>query len=84
MQWSEIRKQYPDVFILLSDLVEEKISATCARIVAGTVVQVSQDAKAIRAAYQDYQRRGQRVIYALPTTPEEFIVEDVPLMGRHL
>jgi hypothetical protein len=82
MQWSEIRQQYPDAFILLSDLVEEKISATRSRIVAGTVVQVSPDAKAIRAAYQQCQRLGQHVIYALPTTPAEFIVEDVPLMGR--
>ncbi len=82
MQWSEIRQQYPDAFILLSDMVEERISATRSRIIAGTVVQVSHDAKAIRAAYQQCQRLGQQVIYALPTTPAEFIVEDVPLMGR--
>lgn len=82
MKWSEIRKTYPDAFILLSDLVEEKIAANTYRVLEGTVVKVSQDAKEIRAAYQDCQRRGQQALYALPSTPEEFIVENVPFMGR--
>lgn len=28
MKWSEIQKQYPDKFILLGDISEEKISET--------------------------------------------------------
>ena len=43
MQWTEIRRQYPNSFILPGDPVS--------------------------------------VIYALPGTPEDFIVEDVPFMG---
>ena len=81
MKWPDIRKQYPNKFILLGDLVEEKISETHRRIVAGTVLQVSDDAKEIRKAYRAYQQKGQEVIYSLPSTPQEFVVEDVPFMG---
>ena len=81
MQWTEIRRQYPDTFILLGNLVEEKISDTRCRIVAADVLQVSDDAREIRKAYQRYTQEGKSVIYALPATPEDFIVEDVPFMG---
>lgn len=81
MKWLEIRKQYPDKFILLGDLVEEKISETHCRIVEGTVLYVSDDAKKIRKVYQNYQQQGKEVIYSLPGTPQEFVVEDVPFMG---
>ena len=81
MQWTEIRQQHPNTFILLGDLVEEKISDTKCRIVAGDVLQVSDNAKEIREAYQRCIQEGKSVIYALPGTPEEFIVEDVPFMG---
>ena len=81
MKWPDIRTQYPDKFILLGDLVEEKISETHRRIVEGTVLQVSDDAKEIRKAYQNYQKQGKEVIYSLPSTPQEFVVEDVPFMG---
>jgi hypothetical protein len=81
MQWTEIRRQYPDKFILLGELVEEKISDTTCRIVAGDILQVSDNAKEIRKTYQEYTQRGKSVIYALPGTPEDFIVEDVPFMG---
>ncbi|MCP4404689.1 MAG: hypothetical protein GY801_46220 [bacterium] len=81
MQWVGIRRKYPDTFILLGNLVEEKISETKCRIIAGDVLQVSDDAKEIREAYQRYTQKGKSVIYALPGTPEEFIVEDVPFMG---
>lgn len=81
MQWTEIRRQYPNRFILLGDPVEEKISDRTYRIVAGDILQVSDDAKEIRKSYQAYTQQGKSVIYALPGTPEEFIVEDVPFMG---
>ncbi len=82
MKWTDIRRQYPDAFVLLSDLVEERIAANTFRIVEGSVLKVSQDAKEIRAAYQECLRRGQQALYALPSTPEEFIVENVAFMGR--
>lgn len=81
MKWSDIRKQYPNKFILLGDLVEEKISEHQNQILEGTVLHVSDDAKEIREAYQQCQQQGRQVIYALPCTPQDFIVEDVPFMG---
>jgi len=45
MQWAEIRRQYPNTFVLLGDLVEEKTSETTCRIVAGVVLKVSDNAK---------------------------------------
>jgi hypothetical protein len=81
MQWLEIRKQYPSAFILLGDLIEEKISETHYKILEGTVLKVSDDAKEIREAYQRYHKQGMQVIYALPSTPQDFIVENVPFMG---
>ena len=45
MKWSEIRRQYPDKFILLGDLVEEKISKTKVKVVEGKVLKVSDDFK---------------------------------------
>ena len=81
MRWTEIRRQYPDQFILLGDLVEEKISETQYKIVEGTILKVSDDAKEIRKAYQQNVQQGAQVIYALPSTPQNFIVENVPFMG---
>ena len=81
MKWSEIRRQYPDKFILLGDIVEEKISDTKYRIIAGTILKVSDDAQEIRRLYQDHKQKGDKVIYALPITPLDFIVENVLFMG---
>ena len=81
MKWSDIRSQYPNKFILLGDLVEEKISAREVRILRGLVLEVSDEAKEIRRMYQLYRKQGHNVIYALPSTPHELIVEDVLFMG---
>ncbi|MCP4456934.1 MAG: hypothetical protein GY816_02740 [Cytophagales bacterium] len=40
MKWSEIRTLYPDKFILLGDIVEEKISETEYRITEGNILKV--------------------------------------------
>jgi hypothetical protein len=81
MKWSEIRAQHPDKFILLSDIVEKKVSDNAVKIMEGTVLKVSDEAKEIRALYQVYKKQGLNVIYALPSTPQEFVVENVPFMG---
>lgn len=81
MKWLEIRKQYPDKFILLADIVEEKITDTKFRILEGRIIKVSDDPKEIRKAYQDYRKKGVNVIYSLPGTPRDFIVEDVLFAG---
>jgi hypothetical protein len=78
MKWLEIRKQYPDKFILIGDIVEEKISETQSKIVEGRILGVSDTGKEIREAYQQYKKKGKEVLFSLPTTPEEFIVENAP------
>ncbi len=81
MKWSDIRKQHPGSFILIGDLVEERISEGRTRIAGGRILKVSANAKEVREAYQQYKQKGMEVLYSLPTTPEEFIVENVPFKG---
>jgi hypothetical protein len=81
MKWSEIRMQYPDKFILLGDISEEKISETESRIAEGKILKISDDGKEIRKAYQEYRKKGINVIYSLPSTPHDFIIENVLFMG---
>ena len=81
MKWSKIRQLYPDKFILLGDLVEERISETKYQIISGSILKVSDDNKEIRKAYKEYKRKGTNVLYSLPSTPKEFIVENVPFKG---
>jgi len=81
MKWLEIRKQYPDKFILIGDIVEENISETKSKIIGGKILRISDNGKEIRQAYQKFKQKGINVLYSLPTTPEEFIVENVPFKG---
>ncbi len=81
MKWSEIKKQYPDSFILMDNIVEEKISENKSRLLEGNIVQVSQNPKTIRLLYQEYKQKGIEVLYTLPSTPENFIIENVPFMS---
>jgi len=81
MKWSEIRKQYPNKFILIGDILEETISETQSKIIEGKVLKISDNGKEIRQAYQQCKQKGLNVLYSLPTTPEEFIVENVPFKG---
>ena len=79
MKWFEIRKQYPDKFILIGDIIEEQISETQSKIVEAKILKVSDNGKEIRKAYRQCKKKGMEVLYSLPTTPEEFIVENEPL-----
>ncbi len=81
MKWSEIRSKYPGKFVLLGNIAEEKISETEYRITGGKVLKVSDDAKEIRKAYQNSRKKDMNVIYSLPTTSHDFIVENVPFRG---
>lgn len=81
MKWSKIRQQYPDKFILLGDIVEEKISETKYKIIEGRVLKTSDSGKEIREAYHDYNNKGMNVLYSLPSTPQDFIVENVLFKG---
>ncbi|MBU0700062.1 hypothetical protein KKE26_02005 [bacterium] len=81
MQWLEIRKQYPNKFVLIGEIVEEKMSETQSKILEGTVLKISDNGKEIRQVYQQYKHKGKEVLYSLPLTPEEFIVENIPYKG---
>lgn len=81
MKWSEIRKQYPNKFVLIGEIVEEKMSETQSKILEGTVLRISDNGKEIRRVYQQYKHKGREVLYSLPLTPEEFIVENIPYKG---
>ena len=63
MQWSEIRKQYPSKFVLLGEIVEEKMSETQSKILEGTVLKISDNGKEIREVYQEYKHKGREVLY---------------------
>ena len=52
MKWTEMRQKHPNKFILIGDVVEEKISETKFRILVGNILKVSEDGKGIREAYQ--------------------------------
>jgi hypothetical protein len=81
MEWVKIKTLYPDKFILLGNIVEEPLIKNKFKILAGDILMVSEDASKIRKAYQEYNRQGKEVLYSLPSTPAEFIVENVPLKG---
>ncbi|MCP4349985.1 MAG: hypothetical protein GY795_31280 [Desulfobacterales bacterium] len=81
MKWLEIRKQHPGKFILLGDIVKEKITDTKFRILEGRILKVSDDPKEIRNDYQICKKKGMNVIYSLPNTPQDFIVEHVFFAG---
>ncbi|BBL75030.1 hypothetical protein [Methylomagnum ishizawai] len=81
MKWLDIKTQYPHQFILLGNLVEQRLSPSRSQIMEGEVLQVSDDPKAIWEAYRKFKQAGREVLFALPSTPLEFIVEDIPVKG---
>lgn len=81
MQWQEMREQYPNKFILIGNVLEEKISETTYKILGGELIDVSDDAKTIQRLYQEYKSKGKNVLYAIPSTPNKFIVENIPVNG---
>jgi len=81
MRWIDIRKQFPNRFVLLENVIEEKLSEKESRIISGDVLETSDDVKAIMKAYREQSAMGKKVIYSLPNTPDDFIVEDVAFMG---
>lgn len=81
MQWQDIKTKYPNQFILLGNLVEKRLSESTTQIIAGDVLQVSDDPKVIREAYRHHKQAGQDVLFTIPSTPTELIVENVPMKG---
>ncbi len=81
MQWTDIKNKYPDKFILIGNIVEEKIEDSKYKILGGEILKVADNPKEIMNSYQDYKDRGIEVLYSIPSTPENFIVENVPIVG---
>jgi hypothetical protein len=81
MKWNKIKQLHPDKFILIRIEKEEKISENEFRIISGDVIETSTDLKQIMKSYQEEKEKGKNVLYSLPSTPDDFIVENVPLMG---
>ncbi len=81
MRWSEIKKKHPNSFILLGNIKEEQVSENKSRLIEGTVLKTSNDPKEIRLMYQEYKKKGMNVLFTLPSTPEDFIIENIPFMG---
>jgi hypothetical protein len=81
MKWKEIKENHPNQFILLDDVKEEHVSEGHYRILGGTIVKTGNDLIEIMKLYQELKKSGKNVIYALPSTPEDFLIEDVPMMG---
>ena len=81
MKWQEIKQKHPDKFILLGELIEEKIYENKFRILGGRVLKVSDDGKEIIKFYREYKKQGSNVLFSLPSTPFDFIIEDIPVKG---
>lgn len=77
----DIKKQYPNKFLLIGDIVEEQISDNQSKIIDANVLEIRDSGKAIMQAYRQYKERATNVLYSLPTIPEEFIVRNVPFKG---
>ncbi len=81
MKWTEIKREHPDKFILIGDIVEERISEGQSEIIEAKVLEISDNGKEIMRAYRQYKRKGLDVLFSLPATSERFIVRNVPFKG---
>lgn len=81
MQWTEIKRKYPEKFILIDDIVEEDINGSSSRVISGTVIASTDNLKEIMRLYAHSKNMGKNVLYALPDTPDDFVIENVPFMG---
>ena len=81
MKWKEIKQKYPKKFILLGSIDEERISQNSFRVLGGKVLMTTDDPKKVLKAYKVHQEKGENVLYSLPSTTEDFIVEEAPFLG---
>ncbi len=82
MKWQEIRQKHPNKFILLGDVVEEKIHQNKYRILEGRILKVSDDGKEIRKLYREHKKQDSNILFYLPSTPLDFISEDIPVKNK--
>ncbi len=81
MLWKDIKEKYPDKCILIDNVEEQQISETETKILGGTVVKISNDIKEVMKEYHKLKQLGNKVTYSLPSTPKDFIIENVPFIG---
>ncbi len=81
MKWIDIRNKYPDKFILIGDVEEERVSEESFRVVGGKVLMATEEPQRLFKAYKEHKEKGENVLYSLPTTPGDFIVEEKAFMG---
>ncbi|GEM_PF-3105721 len=79
MTWEEIRKQYPDKFVLIDHCEEKKIDEAHTQIMGGEVVFTTDDGKLI---FDEYRRRGKpsQMTFAHTHWPQ-LQVEEIPQPG---
>lgn len=79
MSWEEIRKQYPETFVLLEHCKEQREGRNKICIIGGEVVFTTNNGKAI---YDEYCKRGQPSDMTFGHTHSEKLeMEEVPFLG---
>ena len=78
MTWSEIRKTYPNTYILLKNFGESRHGDKIT-ILSGEVLQTSQDPKTIYHQYKTNKER-EKIIFGY-TGWETFEIEEHPFIG---
>lgn len=79
LEWEEIRRQYPETFVLLDHCIEQRHSENKVRIMGGEVVFSNASGKTI---YDEYCKRGQPPQMTFGHTHcEKLEMEEVPFLG---
>ena len=79
LTWTEIRKQYPETFVLLDHCEEKRLSDDKIVITMGEVVLTDQDGKVI---YDEYCKRGQPATMTFGHTHwDKLEMEEISFLG---
>jgi hypothetical protein len=81
MKWIEIRHKFPGKFILLGNIEEKRIREDCFQVMGGDILLVTDDPQMVLKAYKKHKTKGEDVLYSLPSTPDEFMVEEKAFLG---
>lgn len=79
MSWEDIRKQYPETFVLLDHCEEKRETENRVLITKGEVIFTSEDGKVI---YDEYCKQGQPPQMTFGHTHwEKLEMEEIPFLG---
>ena len=79
MTFREIRRQFPDQFLVLFDPEEKAVSADQIEVTGARDVRAFDNGDAMFQAYRQLKREGHHVTFCTPHYKDHFIVEQVPL-----